>query len=37
MRMLEESGNVAADDIAYVLIFVDGERDSPAVMKAFLD
>lgn len=37
MRMLEESGEVAADKIAYVLISVDGQRDSPEVMKAFLE
>jgi protein SCO1/2 len=36
LRELNHSGLVAADDVAYVMISVDGERDTPAAMKAFL-
>ncbi len=36
MRILEESGRLASDDMAYVLISVDGERDSPAVLHEYL-
>ena len=36
LRELNHSGLVAADEVAYVLISVDGERDTPAAMKAFL-
>ena len=36
LRELNHSGLVAADDITYVMISVDGERDTPAAMKAFL-
>ena len=35
-RQLQDSGVVDSEDIAFVLISVDGERDSPAVMKEFL-
>ena len=36
LRELHHSGLVAADDVSYVMISVDGERDTPAAMKAFL-
>jgi protein SCO1/2 len=36
LRELNHSGLVAADDVSYVMISVDGERDTPAAMKAFL-
>jgi len=36
LRELHHSGLVAAEDVAYVMISVDGERDTPAAMKAFL-
>ena len=36
LRELNHSGLVAADDVEYVMISVDGERDTPAAMKAFL-
>ena len=36
LRELNHSGLVAANDVAYVMISVDGERDTPAAMKAFL-
>ena len=36
LRELHHSDLVAADDVAYVMISVDGERDTPAAMKAFL-
>ena len=36
MRMLADSGKVDNENISYVLISVDGERDTPAVMKAYL-
>jgi protein SCO1/2 len=36
LRRLEKSSDFAPDEVAYVLISVDGERDTPAVMKAFL-
>lgn len=36
LRELQHSGLVAADDVAYVMVSVDGERDTPAAMKAFL-
>ena len=36
LRELHHSGLVAADDVAYVMISVDGERDTPAAMKTFL-
>ncbi len=37
MRDLHVSGEVDLENVAYVLISVDGERDTPAQMKAFLD
>jgi len=36
MRQLEASRSAEATDIAYVMISVDGERDTPEVMKEFL-
>ena len=36
LRELHHSGLVGADDVAYVMISVDGERDTPAAMRAFL-
>ena len=36
LRELQHSGLVPADGVAYVMISVDGERDTPAAMKAFL-
>jgi protein SCO1/2 len=33
---LQGSGNLNSADVAYVMISVDGERDTPAAMKAFL-
>jgi protein SCO1/2 len=36
LRELQHSGLVADDDAAYVMISVDGERDTPAAMQAFL-
>lgn len=36
MRQLEESGRIDPEEIAYVLISVDGERDSPEAMKEFV-
>jgi protein SCO1/2 len=36
MRLLEESGQVEPESIAFVLISVDGERDTPAALRAFL-
>jgi protein SCO1/2 len=36
LRELNHSGLVAADAVSYVMISVDGERDTPAAMKAFL-
>jgi protein SCO1/2 len=36
LRELQHSGLLAADGVAYVMISVDGERDTPAAMKAFL-
>lgn len=35
-RDLERSGEVDPDQVAFVLISVDGERDTPAVMKEYL-
>lgn len=37
MRELSAAGTLAADEVAYVLISVDGERDTPAVMREFLE
>jgi protein SCO1/2 len=36
MRILVESGRLAAEDMAYVLISVDGARDTPAVLREYL-
>src|SRR5690349_20384812 len=36
LRELQHSGQVVADDVAYVMISVDGERDTPAAMRAFV-
>jgi protein SCO1 len=36
LRELHDSGGVAKGSVAYVMISVDGERDTPAAMKAFL-
>lgn len=36
LRELEKSAGFADGEVAYVLISVDGERDTPEVMKAFL-
>ena len=36
LRELHDSGAVANGNVAYVMISVDGERDTPAVMKAFV-
>ena len=36
LRQLEESRGEELADIAYVLISVDGERDTPEVMKTYL-
>lgn len=33
---LHDSGGLNSADVAYVMISVDGERDTPAVMKEFL-
>jgi protein SCO1/2 len=33
---LRDSGSLNSADVAYVMISVDGERDTPAAMKAFL-
>jgi len=35
-RQLERSGLLDPDQVNYILISVDGERDSPAVMKEYL-
>jgi protein SCO1 len=36
LRELQHSGQVTDENVAYVMISVDGERDTPAAMKAFL-
>ncbi len=36
LGLLRDSGSLNSADVAYVMISVDGERDTPAVMKAFL-
>ena len=36
LAMLRDSGSLNSADVAYVMISVDGERDTPAAMKAFL-
>jgi protein SCO1/2 len=37
LRELNQSGELEIDDVAYVLISVDGERDTPDQMKAFIE
>jgi protein SCO1/2 len=37
MRELHHSDALDLQDVAYVMISVDGERDTPAAMKAFLE
>jgi protein SCO1/2 len=36
LRELHDSGSLTEEDVAYVMISVDGDRDTPAAMKAFL-
>jgi protein SCO1/2 len=36
LRELQHSGQLADKSVAYVMISVDGERDTPAAMKTFL-
>ena len=36
MRLLRESSRIDAEKIAYVLISVDGDRDTPVAMRKFL-
>jgi protein SCO1/2 len=36
LGQLRDSGGLNSADVAYVMISVDGERDTPAVMKEFL-
>lgn len=36
LRELSKAGTLPADEVAYVLISVDGERDTPQAIKAFL-
>jgi len=36
LRELQHSGSLADENVAYVMISVDGERDTPAAMKAFV-
>jgi protein SCO1 len=36
LGQLRDSGGLNAADVAYVMVSVDGERDTPAAMKAFL-
>jgi protein SCO1 len=36
LMQLRDSGSLNAADVAYAMISVDGERDTPAAMKAFL-
>jgi protein SCO1/2 len=37
LGQLRDSGTLNAADVAYVMISVDGERDTPAAMKTFLE
>jgi protein SCO1/2 len=37
LRVLHRSRELSLDDVAYVLISVDGERDTPEQMKSFLE
>jgi protein SCO1 len=36
LGQLRDSGGLSSADVAYVMISVDGDRDTPAVMKQFL-
>jgi protein SCO1/2 len=36
LRQLSESGQVDPAEVAYVMISVDGERDTPAIMKKYV-
>ena len=36
LAQLHDSGSLSSADVSYVMISVDGERDTPAAMKAFL-
>ena len=36
LRELHDSGKLANGDVHYVMISIDGERDTPAAMRAFL-
>jgi protein SCO1/2 len=36
LGQLRDSGSLNSADVAYVMVSVDGERDTPAAMKAFL-
>ena len=36
-RRFRESGNANPDEIAFVLVSVDGDRDTPEVMKSYLE
>jgi protein SCO1 len=36
LGQLRDSGGLSSADVAYVMISVDGERDTPAAMKTFL-
>ena len=36
MRQLASSGQLDSDKVAYLMISVDGDRDTPAIMKAYL-
>jgi len=36
LRELHDSGQLNGENVAYVMISVDGERDTPSAMKAFL-
>lgn len=37
LRQLEESGGTPLAEVAFVMISVDGERDTPDVLKTFLE
>jgi protein SCO1/2 len=36
LRQLQSSGGLDAEDVAYVMISVDGERDTPQALRLFL-
>jgi protein SCO1/2 len=36
LRLVAESGQIDPEKVAYVMISVDGERDTPAVMKSYV-